>query len=80
MAGTVPKTSKPNCVLLHVWLQVSSKQSFELGFNKACALIALGEFAAAESELRMALKLGEEARGQGVARMVGQAVFFRRQR
>ena len=36
-------------------------QSFELGFNKACALLDLGEFAAAETELRMALKTGREA-------------------
>ena len=42
-------------------LQVSSKQSFELGFNKACALLDLGEFSAAETELRMALKTGREA-------------------
>lgn len=41
-------------------MQVSSKQSFELGFNKACALLMLGDFAAAESELRQALKLGGE--------------------
>jgi signal recognition particle subunit SRP72 len=42
-------------------MQVTSKQSFELGFNKACALIQSGQLSAAESELRMALKLGREA-------------------
>ena len=42
-------------------LQVNTKQSFEIGFNKACALLDLGDFAAAETELRMALKTGREA-------------------
>ena len=42
-------------------LQVSSKASFELGFNKACALLHLGEVSAAEAELRAALKTGREA-------------------
>lgn len=42
-------------------MQVTSKQSFELGFNKACALIQSGQLSAAESELRMALKLGRES-------------------
>lgn len=40
-------------------LKVSSKQSFELGFNKACGLAEVGELAAAENELRLAIKLGE---------------------
>lgn len=39
-------------------LKVSSKQSFELGFNKACGLAEIGELAAAENELRLAIKLG----------------------
>lgn len=39
-------------------LKVSSKQSFELGFNKACGLAEVGELAAAENELRLAIKLG----------------------
>lgn len=63
-------------------MQVTGKQSFELGFNKvskrmiaslskhwvlifiphqACALIQSGQLDAAESELRMALKLGRES-------------------
>lgn len=40
-------------------MKVNSKQSFELGFNKACGLAEVGELAAAENELRLALKLGE---------------------
>ena len=46
-------------------MQVTSKQSFELGYNKACALLAQGDFAAAETELRLAIKLGG-CRGRGV--------------
>ncbi|GAX79721.1 hypothetical protein CEUSTIGMA_g7162.t1 [Chlamydomonas eustigma] len=42
-------------------MQVSSKLSFELGFNKACALIEIGDFEGAETELRLALKTGREA-------------------
>ncbi|MEW5303027.1 MAG: hypothetical protein WDW36_005759 [Sanguina aurantia] len=41
-------------------MKVNSKQSFELGFNKACGLAEVGELAAAENELRLALKLGRE--------------------
>lgn len=31
----------------------------QIGFNKACGLVETGEWAAAESELKSALKLGE---------------------
>lgn len=38
---------------------MSSKQSFEVGYNKACGLLDGGQLAAAEAELRAAIKLGE---------------------
>ncbi|KAG1664183.1 hypothetical protein FOA52_011360 [Chlamydomonas sp. UWO 241] len=41
-------------------LGVTTKDGFELGFNRAVSLSALGEFAKAEHELRLALKLGRE--------------------
>lgn len=40
-------------------MKLSPKQSFEVGYNKACGLVDTGDFAAAEAELRMATKLGE---------------------
>lgn len=41
-------------------MRITAKQSFELGFNKACGLVKTGAYAAAEKELLMALKLGKE--------------------
>ncbi len=38
--------------------QVKARDSFELGFNRACGLVEGGQFAAAEGEIRMALKQG----------------------
>eukprot|EP00955_Chlamydomonas_euryale_P029112 306746-Chlamydomonas_euryale.AAC.1 len=42
-------------------LGVSPKASFEVGHNHATALVALGDFAAAETQLRMAVKQGRES-------------------
>mmetsp|Transcript_17379 Transcript_17379/g.37521 ORF Transcript_17379/g.37521 Transcript_17379/m.37521 type:complete len:686 (+) Transcript_17379:137-2194(+) len=41
-------------------MKVTAKQSFEVAFNKACGLVESGQYAAAETELRLALKLGRE--------------------
>jgi signal recognition particle subunit SRP72 len=42
-------------------MKITSKQSFEIGYNKACGLLELGQYAAAESELKQAFRLGEAA-------------------
>eukprot|EP00798_Chlamydomonas_sp_ICE-L_P008038 gene8038-1272_t len=37
-------------------MKVTPKQSFEIGYNKACSLVEAGDWSAAEGDLRMALK------------------------
>ena len=39
-------------------MQVSAADSYELGFNRACALLDQGEYAAAEEQLQLALRAG----------------------
>ncbi|GLC63488.1 Signal recognition particle core component [Pleodorina starrii] len=41
-------------------LKVKPRDSFEVAFNRACGLVAGGQVAAAEGELRLAIKLGRE--------------------
>lgn len=39
-------------------MQVSAADSYELGFNRACALLDQGEYVAAEEQLQLALRAG----------------------
>ncbi|KAJ9504743.1 hypothetical protein QJQ45_024692, partial [Haematococcus lacustris] len=41
-------------------MKVTAKDSFEIGYNKACGLAECGRLSEAETELRRALKLGRE--------------------
>mmetsp|Transcript_20977 Transcript_20977/g.35805 ORF Transcript_20977/g.35805 Transcript_20977/m.35805 type:complete len:705 (-) Transcript_20977:159-2273(-) len=41
-------------------MKVSPKDGYEVGYNKACGLLDAGDWSAAETELRMALKRGRE--------------------
>ena len=40
-------------------MKISSKDSFEIGFNTACGLLAAGEYVKAQRELEHAQRLGE---------------------
>lgn len=40
-------------------MKISSKDSFEIGFNTACGLLAAGDYAKAQSELEHAQRLGK---------------------
>ena len=42
-------------------MKISSKDSFEIGFNTACGLLAAGEYVKAQSELEHAQRLGEHS-------------------
>ena len=42
-------------------MKISPKDSFEIGFNTACGLLAAGDYAKAHSELELAQRLGEGA-------------------
>jgi signal recognition particle subunit SRP72 len=41
-------------------LKVTPKSSFELAFNRACGMVEEGDWGAAETALRMAIKQGED--------------------
>jgi len=43
-------------------MKISSKDSFEIGFNTACSLLAVGDYAKAQSELEHAQRLGKHCR------------------
>lgn len=40
-------------------MKISSKDSFEIGFNTACGLLAAGDYVKAQSELEHAQRLGK---------------------
>ncbi|KAI7836263.1 hypothetical protein COHA_009853 [Chlorella ohadii] len=42
-------------------VQISPKDSFEIAFNAACGLLEAGDLPAAEQQLQLALRVGEEA-------------------
>ena len=39
-------------------MQISAADSYELGFNRACALLDQGDYPAAEEQLQLALRAG----------------------
>jgi hypothetical protein len=41
--------------------QISAKDSFEIAFNVACGLVDAGQLRAAEEQLQLAVRVGEEA-------------------
>ena len=43
-------------------MKISSKDSFEIGFNTACGLLTVGDYAKAQSELEHAQRLGKHCR------------------
>lgn len=43
-------------------MKISSKDSFEIGFNTACGLLAAGEYGKAQDELEHAQRLGKPCR------------------
>ncbi len=44
-------------------MKISSKDSFEIGFNTACGLLATGDYSKALSELEKSQRLGESNEG-----------------
>lgn len=40
-------------------MKISPKQSFEIGYNRACALVDTGDLTAAETALKVAMKQGK---------------------
>ena len=46
-------------------MQSSAADSYELGFNRACALLDQGDYTAAEEQLELALRAGTGSRIQG---------------
>lgn len=51
-------------LMLRSWLprspQISAKDSFEIAFNAACGLLEAGDLPAAEQQLQLAVRVGEQ--------------------